>query len=92
MTGLRGDLARIDLSYGPGPYTPQARAIAGQVRDVAAAPGATASTGGQTAALADELSSLGQTLPWMALAVVLATFGLMFLAFRVAGPAGWRRS
>jgi trehalose monomycolate/heme transporter len=81
LTGIRGDLARIDLSYGPGPYTPQARAIAGNVRDVAAPPGATAYTGGQTAALADELSSLGQTLPWMALAVVLATFGLMFLAF-----------
>src|SRR6202042_953221 len=38
LTGLRGDLARIDLSYGPGPYTPQARAIAGQVRGVAAPP------------------------------------------------------
>ncbi|MGB6580504.1 MAG: MMPL family transporter [Streptosporangiaceae bacterium] len=37
--------------------------------------------GGQTAALADELSSIGQTLPWMALAVVLATFVLLFLAF-----------
>ena len=37
--------------------------------------------GGQTAALADELSSIGGTLPWMALAVVLATFVLLFLAF-----------
>jgi trehalose monomycolate/heme transporter len=81
LTGIRGDIARIDMTYGPGPYTPQARAIAGNVRDVAAPPGATAYTGGQTAALADELSSLGQTLPWMALAVVLATFLLMFLAF-----------
>jgi RND superfamily putative drug exporter len=81
LTGVHGDAARIDLTYGPGPYTPQARAIAGHVRDVAAPPGATAYTGGQTAALADELSSLGQTLPWMALAVVLATFVLMFLAF-----------
>ena len=81
VTGIHGDMARIDMTYGPGPYTPQARAIAGHVRDVAAPPGATAYTGGQTAALADELSSLGQTLPWMALAVVLATFLLMFLAF-----------
>jgi RND superfamily putative drug exporter len=81
LTGVHGDIARIDLTYGPGPYTPQAQAIAGRVRDVAAPPGATAYTGGQTAALADELSSLGQTLPWMALAVVLATFLLMFLAF-----------
>ena len=69
------------MTYGPGPYTPQARAIAGIVRQVAAPPGATAYTGGQTAALADELSSLGHPLPWMALAVVAATFLLMFLAF-----------
>jgi len=81
VTGVRGDVARIDLSYGPGPYTPQARAIAGQVREVAAPRGATAQVGGQTAALADELSSIGHTLPWMALAVVIATFLLLFLAF-----------
>jgi uncharacterized membrane protein YdfJ with MMPL/SSD domain len=81
VTGIRGDIARIDLSYGPGPYMPQARAIAGQVRDVAAPPGATARVGGQTAELADELSSLGQTLPWMALTLILATFVLLFLAF-----------
>ncbi|HEY1920119.1 MAG TPA: MMPL family transporter, partial [Streptosporangiaceae bacterium] len=81
VTGIRGDLARIDLSYAPGPYTPQARAIAGQVRGVPAPPGATALVGGQTAALADELSSIGATLPWMALAVVIATFVLLFLAF-----------
>jgi len=81
VTGIRGDVARIDLSYAPGPYTPQARAIAGHVRGVAAPVGATAQVGGETAALADELSSIGHTLPWMALAVVLATFVLLFLAF-----------
>jgi uncharacterized membrane protein YdfJ with MMPL/SSD domain len=81
VTGIRGDVARIDLSYGPGPYTPQARVIAGNVRDVAAPSGATTLVGGQTAALVDELSSLGQTLPWMALTLVLATFVLLFLAF-----------
>jgi RND superfamily putative drug exporter len=81
LTGVHGDLARVDLSYRPGPYTPQARAIVGNVRDVAGPAGATVQTGGQTAALADELSSLGHTLPFMALAVVLATFLLMFLAF-----------
>jgi RND superfamily putative drug exporter len=81
VTGVRGHVARIDLSYGPGPYTPQARAIVAGVRAVAAPPGATAAVGGQTAALADELSSLGQTLPWMALTLVLATFVLLFLAF-----------
>jgi uncharacterized membrane protein YdfJ with MMPL/SSD domain len=81
VTGVRRNVARIDLSYGPGPYTPQARAIAGQARDIAAPPGATAQIGGQTAALADQLTSIGHTLPWMALAVVIATFVLLFLAF-----------
>ena len=81
VTGIRGNVARIDLSYSPGPYTPQARAIAGQVRDVAAPAGAAVLVGGQTAALSDQLSSIGHTLPWMALAVVIATFLLLFLAF-----------
>jgi trehalose monomycolate/heme transporter len=81
VTGIHGNIARIDLTYAPGPYTPQARAIVGQVRDVAVPAGATAQTGGQTAALTDELSSIGGTLPWMALAVILATFLLLFLAF-----------
>jgi trehalose monomycolate/heme transporter len=81
VTGVRGDVARIDLSYTPGPYTPQARAIAGHVRDVPAPAGATTEVGGQTAALSDQLSSIGHTLPWMALAVVIATFLLLFLAF-----------
>jgi trehalose monomycolate/heme transporter len=81
VTGIHADIARIDLSYDPGPYTPQARAIAANVRDITAPPGATADTGGPTAALADELSSLGHTLPLMALTLVLATFVLLFLAF-----------
>jgi uncharacterized membrane protein YdfJ with MMPL/SSD domain len=81
VTGVRGDVARIDLTYAPGPFTPQARAIAAHVRAVAAPPGAAAYVGGQTAALADELASIGHTLPWMALAVVIATFLLLFLAF-----------
>ena len=81
VTGVRGSIARIDLSYGPGPYTPQARVIAGDVRDVAGPPGATAQVGGQTAALADQLSSIGHTLPWMGLSVIIATFLLLFLAF-----------
>jgi RND superfamily putative drug exporter len=38
-------------------------------------------TGGVTAQLVDELTSLGHTLPPMALMVALATFVLLFLAF-----------
>jgi trehalose monomycolate/heme transporter len=81
VTGVRGDIARVDMRYGPDPYSPQARAIVGQVRDVAPPPGARAYVGGQSAQLVDELSSLGQVLPWMALVVALATFLLLFLAF-----------
>ena len=81
VTGVRGNTARVDMRYGPNPYSPQARAIVGQVRDVPAPPGARAYVGGQSAQLVDELSSLGQVLPWMALVVALATFVLLFLAF-----------
>jgi trehalose monomycolate/heme transporter len=81
VTGVRGDVARVDLRYGPAPYSPQARAIVAQVRDVPPPTGAHAYVGGQTAELVDELSSLGQTLPWMGLAVAASTFVLLFLAF-----------
>jgi trehalose monomycolate/heme transporter len=81
ITGVRDQVARVTVRYGPGPYSPQARAIVGRVRSVPAPAGARAYVGGQTAELADELSSLGQTLPWMALVVALTTFVLLFLAF-----------
>jgi trehalose monomycolate/heme transporter len=81
VTGVRGDIARVDMRYGPNPYSPQARTIVGQVRDVPPPPGARAYVGGQSAQLVDELSSLGHVLPWMGLMVALATFVLLFLAF-----------
>jgi RND superfamily putative drug exporter len=76
------------MRYGPGPNSSAARAIVGQVRDIApqvkgegAVGGARAYVGGPSAQLVDELSSLGRTLPWMVLVVALATFVLLFLAF-----------
>jgi trehalose monomycolate/heme transporter len=81
LTGVRGDVARVDMRYDPATYSSSARAIVTQVRDVAPPSGARAYVGGQTAGLVDELSSLGQTLPWMGLVVGLATFVLLFLAF-----------
>jgi trehalose monomycolate/heme transporter len=81
VTGVRGDLARVDVSYSPGPNSPQAEAIVSRVRAVAAPAGAERYVGGQTAQLVDTLSSLSRTLPWMALVVALATFVLLFLAF-----------
>ncbi|MGA2529037.1 MAG: MMPL family transporter [Acidimicrobiales bacterium] len=80
-TGVRGDLARVDVSYLPGPYSPEAQAIVTRVRYLAAPPGAVVYVGGQSALLADTLGDMGHTLPWMVLVVVLATFLLLFLAF-----------
>jgi uncharacterized membrane protein YdfJ with MMPL/SSD domain len=81
LTGIHGDEARVDLSYDAGLNSPAARDIVGQVRAATPPAGATSSVGGQTADLVDELSSLGHTLPWMALVVLLATFVMLFLAF-----------
>jgi RND superfamily putative drug exporter len=81
VTGIHGDLARVDVSYAPGPYSPQAQAIVTRVRNLAAPLGAVSYVGGQSALLADTLADMGRTLPWMVLVVVLATFLLLFLAF-----------
>jgi trehalose monomycolate/heme transporter len=81
LTGVRGDTARIDLSYGPDPLSAQARQIVQRVRGIAPPAGARAYVGGQSAQLVDELSSLSATVPWMALVMAAATFVLLFLAF-----------
>ena len=81
VTGLSGTVARVSLSYSPDPMSVAARTIVAKVRAVPPPAGAVAYTGGMTAQLVDELSSLGATLPWMALMVALATFVLLFLAF-----------
>jgi uncharacterized membrane protein YdfJ with MMPL/SSD domain len=81
VTGIRGDIARIDLAYRPDPLSAQARHLVQQVRTVGPPPGARTYVGGQTAQLVDELGSLSATLPWMALVMAAATFVLLFLAF-----------
>ena len=81
IAGARGNVARVDLRYAPQAYSTQAREIVQRVRAVPGPAGATVLVGGVTAGLVDELASLGQTLPWMALMVGLATFVLLFLAF-----------
>jgi trehalose monomycolate/heme transporter len=81
LTGVRGDIARIDLSYQPEPLSASARQIVGRVRAVPAPDGAQALVGGQTAQLVDELSGLSATVPWMAVVMAAATFVLLFLAF-----------
>ena len=81
VAAVHGHDARIDLGYQPQPTSAAARHIVQQVRAVAAPAGATVLIGGTTAQLVDELASLGSTLPWMALLVVVSTFVLLFLAF-----------
>ena len=81
VTGVAGNVARVDLRYAANSESAQARALVERVRAVPPPAGAQVYIGGVTAQLVDELASLGHTLPWMALVVVLATFLLLFLAF-----------
>jgi uncharacterized membrane protein YdfJ with MMPL/SSD domain len=81
VTGVHGDVARVDLGYAPAPISPQARALVARVRAVSPPPGSDVVVGGQSAQLADTLASLSHTLPEMLLVVVLATFVMLFLAF-----------
>ncbi len=86
VTGVRttaqhGTSVRLDVGYTPQPDSPQARQIVTSIRALAPPPHASVLVGGTTAMLVDELSSLGGTLPWMALLTVLATLVLLFLAF-----------
>jgi uncharacterized membrane protein YdfJ with MMPL/SSD domain len=81
VTAVHGDQARIDVGYTSNPVSVAARQLVNRIRAVPAPAGATVLVGGTTATLVDELSSLGATLPWMALLVVVSTFVLLFLAF-----------
>jgi uncharacterized membrane protein YdfJ with MMPL/SSD domain len=80
-TARHGTSVRLDVGYTPRPDSPQARQIVTSVRALAPPPHASVLVGGTTAMLVDELSSLGATLPWMALLTAVATFVLLFLAF-----------
>ena len=81
VTGVKGDVARVDMGFAPNPNSPQAETIVKAVRDVAAPAGAQVLVGGQSAFLVDTLTSMSSELPWMLLVVVLATFVMLFLAF-----------
>src|SRR5580693_6614614 len=81
VTGVKGDVARVDIGYTPAPVSDAARHIVTQIRAIPVPSGTAVLVGGTTAGLVDELSSLGATLPWMALLVCVSTFVLLFLAF-----------
>ena len=49
VTGVHGDVARVDLGYTPGPNSPQARALVGWVRAVSSPSGSEVVVGGQSA-------------------------------------------
>jgi RND superfamily putative drug exporter len=80
-TARHGTSVRLDVGYTPQPDSPQARQIVTSIRALAPPPHASVLVGGASAQLVDELSSLGGTLPWMALLTAVATFVLLFLAF-----------
>ena len=81
VSARHGTSVRLDVGYTPQPASPQARQIVTSIRALAPPPHASVLVGGTSAALVDELSSLGGTLPWMALLTAVATFLLLFLAF-----------
>ena len=80
-TARHGTSLRLDVGYTPRPDSPRARQIVTSIRALAPPPHDSVLVGGTTAQLVDELSSLGGTLPWMALLTAVATFALLFLAF-----------
>jgi RND superfamily putative drug exporter len=81
VTARHGTSVRLDVGYTPQPSSPQARQIVTSIRALAPPAHTSVLVGGTTAMLVDELSSLGGTLPWMALLTAVATFVLLFLAF-----------
>src|SRR5579863_3784476 len=81
VTGVKGDVTRVDIGYTPAPVSSAARHLVTQIRALAPPAGAAVLVGGSAAGLVDELASLGSVLPWMALLVCLSTFVLLFLAF-----------
>ncbi|KAB2343440.1 MMPL family transporter [Actinomadura rudentiformis] len=81
VTGSQNGTTRIALLYQEDPASSEARALVERVRDVPVPPGTTALIGGASADMVDQLDSIGETLPWLALTVGVATFVLLFLAF-----------
>jgi RND superfamily putative drug exporter len=81
VTARSGDVARVTVMYEGDPLSPRSRDLVSRIRAVPAPPGGEALVGGQTAQLADQLDTVGDLLPWMALIIGGAGFVLLFLAF-----------
>jgi RND superfamily putative drug exporter len=78
VVGNGRDAAHVAVRFPADPQSMDARDLVKRVRSVSA-PGR-AYVGGETAQLADLLSSIGRVLPWTALFVGVVTFVLLFVA------------
>jgi uncharacterized membrane protein YdfJ with MMPL/SSD domain len=81
VMGVKGSVARVDMDYAVNTNSPRAETMVDNIRALPSPSGSHVLVGGQTAQLVDTLASLGQTVPWMLLVMVLATFVMLFLAF-----------
>nr|WP_218617370.1 MMPL family transporter [Cryptosporangium aurantiacum] len=81
VTATAGDTARVTITYDGDPISTESRELVGRIRDVPPPADGEVLVGGQTAQLADQLDTIGDRLPWMALIIVGATFVLLFFAF-----------
>ncbi len=81
LLGEQDGTARLEVAYPADPYSEEGRALVEQLRAVPVPDGAEALVGGEGAQLIDLLTSLGDTLPWMGLVVVVAMMVLLFVAF-----------
>jgi len=80
-TGDSGARTLFDVTYSAVDNSAEGTGLVEDLREVAVPDGAEVLVGGQSAQLVDLLDSLGETLPWMGLLVVLAMLVLLFLAF-----------
>ncbi len=78
---VSGDIARVDVRYSVDPMSEAGRSTTNQIRDLPPPAGASTLVTGESAALVDLLSSLGDKLPAAAALVGLATLVLLFFAF-----------
>ncbi len=81
VAAQHGDAALVDLAYPGDPTGDVARRVVRAARAYQPPAGVRVGITGSTADLDDQLRSLGDRLPWMALFVVLVTVVLLFLAF-----------
>ncbi len=81
VAATTGERALIIVDYPGKPVDPPAHRAVTAIRALAPVAGATIGVTGVTADLIDELTALGDRLPWMVLYVVAVTLVLLFLAF-----------